>query len=286
MLKADTIHYSTLKKLLSEAAYTDEGQKVRPKYLDGTPAHTRFLTNVVRTYDISKGELPLVTLRPIAWKSGINEMFWIYQDASNDLELLRNKYGINYWNEWDIGDGTIGQRYGATVKKYNLMENLLHSIKDYPYERRHIISLWQESDFETEGLKPCCFMTLWVVRGEYLDCTLIQRASDFAVSVSINCTQYVALQMMVAHACGLKVGKFVHHTINLHIYDRHIEQVEELIKRYEDMERKERRGEIEIKTPKLIFNPKSDNFYDFSIDDFTLEDYDPIKPQLHFELGI
>ena len=286
MLKADKLHYNTLKRLLSEEAYSDEGQEVRPRYLDGTPAHTRFITNVVQEYDLSKGELPLLTLRPTAWQAGVKEMFWIYQQGSNDLELLRDKYGIRYWDEWDIGDGTIGQRYGATVKKHNLMENLLKDIKENPYGRRHIMSLWQDDDFKTQGLNPCCFMTIWVVRGEYLDCTLIQRSSDYIVSVSINETQYVALQMMVAKACGYKVGKFTHYIANLHIYDRHIEQAHELIRRYEELEEKEKSEEVEIKAPKLIFNPKSDNFYDFTVDDFELINYEPARPQIRFELGI
>lgn len=286
MLKSDKMHYETLRRLLSDESYSDEGQEVRPKYLDGTPAHTRFITNVVQEYDLSKGELPLLTLRPTAWKAGVNEILWIYRDESNDLSLLRDKYGIKYWDEWDIGDGTIGQRYGATVRKHNLMKNLINDIKENPYGRRHIMSLWQDEDFKTEGLNPCCFMTIWVVRGDYLDCTLIQRSSDYIVSVSINEIQYVALQMMIAKECGYKVGKFTHYIANLHIYDRHIEQAEELIKRYEEMEKREIVGDLTVTQPKFLFNPKSNNFYDFTIDDFEIVDYEPIKPQLKFELGV
>src|SRR3712207_5230021 len=93
-----------------------EGEKVRPKYADGTPSHTLFVNQVFEKYDLSKGQLPIVTLRQTAWKSGIKEILWIYQDQSNDLDLLRDKHGITWWDEWDIGDRTIGQRYGATVK--------------------------------------------------------------------------------------------------------------------------------------------------------------------------
>lgn len=291
MNKADKTHYEILKRLLSKEAYSDEGQQVRPKYQDGTPAHTRFITNVVQEYDISKGEFPITSLRPIAWKSGINEIRWIYADASNDLNLLRDKYNIHYWDEWDIGDGTIGQRYGATVRKYDLMNNLLKDIKENPYGRRHIMSLWQEEDFLTKGLNPCCFMTIWVVRGEYLDCTLIQRSSDFIVSACINEMQYVSLMMMVAKATGYKSGKFTHYTANLHIYDRHIDNANELIKRYEALERDEIIKQSINPTykpvqPKLIFSPKSDNFYDFTIEDFEMVDYEPKLPNLKFELGV
>ncbi len=282
MRKTDTQHYNILCRLLSNEAVTDNDQQVRPVYADDTPAHTRFITNVVQEYDLSKGELPFLLLRPTAWKHAVNEILWIYQDVSNDLNLLRGKYNIKYWDDWDIGDGTIGQRYGATVKKYGLLNNLINDIKENPYGRDHIMSLWQEEDFKTKGLKPCCFMTMWVVRGDYLDCTLVQRSSDYIVSVSINEVQYVALQMMIAHTCGLKVGKFTHYICNLHLYDRHIEQALELIRRYETPNLL--RGDEE--EPQFIFNPKSDNFYDFSIDDFSLIDYEPLKPQLKFELGI
>ena len=286
MRKADKNHYEILKRLLSDEAVSDRGQEVRPKYADGTPAYTDFITNVVQEYDIAKGELPFLLLRPTAWKHAVNEIFWIYQDASNDINLLKEKYGINYWDDWNIGDGTIGQRYGATVKRYNLLDNLINGIKENPYGRRHIMSLWQEEDFKTEGLNPCCFMTMWTVRGEYLDCTLVQRSSDYIVSVAINEVQYVALQMMIAKACGLKPGKFSHYIANLHIYDRHLKEAEEMIARYEIMRDRELEGNMDIVEPKFNFNPKSTDFYEFNINDFSLEDYSPVKPQLKFELGI
>ena len=286
MRKADKNHYEILKRLLSDEAVSDRGQEVRPKYADGTPAYTDFITNVVQEYDVSKGELPFLLLRPTAWKHAVNEIFWIYQDASNDINLLKEKYGINYWDDWNIGDGTIGQRYGATVKRYNLLDNLIKGIKENPYGRRHIMSLWQEEDFKTEGLNPCCFMTMWTVRGEYLDCTLVQRSSDYIVSVAINEVQYVALQMMIAKACGLKPGKFSHYIANLHIYDRHLKEAEEMIARYEIMRDRELEGNMDIVEPKFNFNPKSTDFYEFNINDFSLEDYSPVKPQLKFELGI
>ena len=173
--KADKIFKDNLNEILTIGTST-EGNKVRPVYKDGVPAHTVFINNICETYDISKGEFPITTLRPIAWKSGIKEILWIYQDASNDLNLLRDKYNITWWDSWDIGNRTIGQCYGATVRRYDLMNKLLEGLKEAPYTRRHIMNLWQESDFkEPHGLKPCAFMTVWSVRGEYLDMTLHQR---------------------------------------------------------------------------------------------------------------
>ena len=172
--------------------------------------------------------------------------------------------------------GTIGQRYGATVKKHNLMNNLLDEIKKNPYGRRHIMNLWQEEDFkETDGLKPCAYETIWTVRGDYLDMSLTQRSSDFIVAGHINGMQYVALLMMVARHCGLKPGKFTHYIINLHLYDRHEDNAKLMIER----------ESIDCE-PKLILNPEKTDFYSFTIDDFELVGYESVKPQLKFELAI
>ena len=270
-----TIADNNFKKLCEDILNSGNstiGEKVRPKYADGTPSHTYFVNQVFEKYDLSKGELPIVTLRQVAWKSGIKEVLWIYQDQSNDLELLKSKYGITWWDEWDIGDRTIGQRYGATVKKYDLMNNLLENLKNQPFGRRHIINLYQESDLQaSKGLFPCAMETQWSVRDGYLDMTLIQRSSDVPVANSINKIQYVALQMMVARHVGLEAGVFCHYVNNAHIYDRHIDQVKEIISRESQQNHEKIR---------LILNPEKKDFYSFTIDDFVLEGYNPIKPNL------
>lgn len=274
MIKADKIFLNNIKEIINNGYSTEDG-KVRPHYKDGTPAHTIFISQAYEKYDISKGEFPITTLRYIAWKSGIKEILWIYQDQSNDLQLLKDKYNIHWWDSWDVGDGTIGQRYGATVKKYDLMNKLLKNIKNNPYSRRHIISLWQEDDFKTSGLNPCAFMTEWTVRGQYLDMTLIQRSNDYLVAGHINKIQYVALMMMVAKATGYKPGVFAHHVQNLHIYDRHIKQANEIIDRNPS-----------DKNPRLVLDTDKTDFYSFTLDDFKLLNYEPVKPQLKFELAI
>lgn len=254
-----------------------------------TPAHTYSINHVMVTYDLAKGETPMITLRPIAWKSAIKEILWIYQMQSNKLEDL-HKMGIKYWDEWDIGDGTIGCRYGKTVDKRDLRNKLLNGLIEQPFGRRHILSLWQEDDFHdetggtTKGLNPCCYETIWNIRKEngelYLDMLMNQRSSDFATSVTINEIQYVALQMMVAKHCGYKVGKFTHVLENVQIYDRHIDNAITLVER----------ESIEC-APHLELNTDKTNFDEFTIDDFVMVDYpiDKIKeknPQLVFELGI
>lgn len=251
----------------------------RPYWLeeDGshTPAHSLFTTQYVEKFDISKGEFPITTIKPTAWKTGIREMLWIYQEASNDLTVAKEKFGISWWDSWDIGDGTIGSTYGAIVKKYDLLNTLMKGIQENPYGRRHIMSLWQEEDLRgVIGLPPCAFQTLWSVRGEFLDCTLVQRSQDILGANNINNTQYVALQMMVAKHCGLKPGKYMHVIENVHIYDRHVPIAKELLSR-----------PISEKQPKLVFNPKSDNFYDFTIDDFSIIDYEP-QPKIFIPIAI
>ena len=274
---------------IMENGYTDSIGEVRPKYKDGTPAYTKFITQDFEKYDIGKGEFPISQLRPLAWKNAIKEILWIYQDQSNDLELLKDKYNIHWWDEWEVnGSKTIGQRYGATVKKYDLVNNLLKSLKSQPYGRRHIMDMWQEDDLQNnKGLNPCAFMTLWSVRGikdkdgkitNYLDLTLVQRSNDFLVAGHINKVQYVALMMMVARHCGYELGVFGHLVQNLHVYDRHLEQVDELLKRY----KLKKYSNI----PKLKLKEGKTDFFEFCLDDFELEDYEPIKPQLKFELGI
>lgn len=259
MIKADKYYIENLKKII-ESGTPDENP--RPKWSDGTPAHSKFITGVFEEYDISKGEFPITTLRNTAIKTGIKEVLWIYQKQSNSLEVAR-EMGINWWDEWDIGDGTIGQRYGATIKKYNLVNKRLTSLREDPFSRRHIINMYQESDMEeTPGLHPCAFETQWSVRkidGEfYLDLTLIQRSSDYVMANYINKIQYVALQMMFASDLGYKVGKFCHLVQNLHIYDRHFEAVEELLNR------------VPLKEQPSLELVSNKSFYDFEVNDFII----------------
>ena len=255
-----------------------------------TPAHTYSINHTMTQYDLSKGECPIVTLRPTAWKSGVKEILWIYQMQSNRLEDL-HKMGISYWDEWNIGDDTIGCRYGETVRKHQLIQKLLDGLKYDPFGRRHIMNMWQEDDFHdetggtTKGLVPCCYETIWNVRKKdgivYLDMLMNQRSSDFAVSASINELQYVALLLMVAKHCGYQPGVFTHVSENVQIYDRHVENAKTLIKR----------EPVEC-NPQLVLNvPNGINFYDIKFEDFELIDYpvDRIKkqnPQLQFDLGV
>ena len=265
----------------------------RPRYADGTPAHTISVNHTFRTYDLSAGDFPICTLRPQAWKTGIKEIFTIYQKPTNNIAEMCER-GVTWWGDWDIGDGTIGQRYGATVKRYDLINRLIEDIKNDPYGRRKIVSLWQETDLrETPGLAPCAFQTIWNVRGEYLDMLLVQRSGDMLTASGpggINEIQYAALLMMIARHTGYKPGKFSHIVANEQIYDRHMDAANQMLSRFSARDQEEMYMETVLKetipTPKLVLNPEKTNFFEMTIDDFTMIDYDPIKPQLKLELGI
>lgn len=292
MTRADLLLVNDIRNILANGT---KDENPRPKYEDETPAHTYFVNHVVRTYNLQT-EFPICTLRHIAWKSAIKELLWIYQDQSSSLYLLKDKYNVNYWNAWESKDipGTIGVRYGATVRKHNLLNNLITDIKENPYGRRHIMSLWQEEDFkESDGLMPCAFLTIWNVRGEYLDMCLIQRSGDMLTASGaggVNEVQYACLQMMIAKATGYKSGKFTHFVANEQIYTRHVDAANELLNRANeqklDLSTPNGHYDYEFESVRMNFNPKSDNFYDFSIEDFSLENYSPIKPQIKLELGI
>jgi thymidylate synthase len=265
----------------------------RPKYKDGTPAHTISVNHVKRTYDLNNHEFPICTLRPIAWKTGIKELLTIYQKPTNDISEME-AMGVNWWGDWDIGDGTIGQRYGATVSRYDLINNLIKDIQNDPYGRRKIVSLWQETDLrETPGLAPCAFLTIWNVRNdndgnEYLDMCLIQRSGDMLTASGAGCineVQYAALLMMIARHCGYNPGVFTHFVANEQIYDRHEDKARAMLKRFDEAFGDWCPDIIEP-IPTLILNPSKTNFYDITIDDFEMIHYDPIKPQLKLELGI
>jgi len=259
MNKADKYYIENLKKIISYGSWDDNP---RPKYSDGMPAHSKFITGVFEEYDISSGEFPIPTLRNTAIKTGIKEILWIYQKQTSSLKTA-HEMGISWWDEWNIGDDTIGQRYGRTIAKYSLVDGLISGLIKDPFSRRHIINMYQYSDLkETSGLYPCAYETIWSVRKDnealVLDLTLIQRSNDYIMSGYINKIQYTALLMMIAEHCNYRVGKFCHLVQNLHVYDRHLVAANELINK----------EPINVQ-PKLILK-ENKNFYDYTIDDFEI----------------
>ena len=277
MSYADQVYLENLVKLTEQGTWDDNP---RPRYKDGKAAYSKFIIDVYVKYPAHI--TPIISLRQVPWKTGIREIITIYQKQTNIISELES-LGVNWWSSWEIGDGTYGQRYAATVKKWKLMDKLLDGLVNDPFSRRHIIDLYQYSDLEeTEGLHPCAFMTIWNCRkvGEdiYLDLALTQRSSDMGTANSLNAIQYKAFQMMVACHCGYKVGTFSHHIMNLHVYDRHGGEMARLAvaPRQED-------------EPELVLRASSGtNFYDIEVEDFEMRNYKPFKhePKLFFELAI
>lgn len=275
MTKADEIFKGHIRDILDNGVWS---KNARPKYKDGTTANSKYITMTSDVYDLSKGEFPIITLRRIAVKTAINEMLVFYQDKSNELADFE-KRGVGYWKAWEVRDtGTIGNTYGAIVKRHNITDRVLEAMEKNPWNRRNILSLWdyQAFDEEPDSLLPCAWNTMFDVReidGEiYLDQMLTMRSNDMLVAQHMDTMQYVALQMMIAKHFGWKLGKFRFNVMNMHIYSNQFEQANELLSRPST-----------DKEPKLVLDvPDGTNFYDITVDDFKLVDYDPIQPQIKF----
>ena len=260
MIKADQNFISNINEIMTNGCYDKDA---RPRYEDGIEAKSKFITQVFEKYDLSEGEFPFTTLRNTAIKTGIKEILWIYQMQSNSLKDAR-ELGIDWWEQWNIGDDTIGHRYGYVVKKYDLMNKLLEGLKNRPFDRGHIIDLFQYKEMEeTAGLRPCAYSTLFAVRevnGElFLDMTLLQRSSDYLMANYINKMQYVAFQMMIASHLGYSLGYFSHFVNNLHVYDRHHEAANEIL------------SKTPLDTQPTLKLKCNKSFYDFTVDDFIIE---------------
>lgn len=263
MIKADFYLKSVLMCLV-DSPYQDSN--VRPKYKDGEEAITNFNTHYVFEYDLSQGEFPIPTLRNTAIKTGIREILWIYQLGSNSLEEA-GELGVNWWGDWDIGDGTIGERYGRTVSNYNIIQNVLRDLGTNKFSRRHIIDLYQYADFQkSKGLHPCVFLSMFAVREfegvNYVDLMLVSRSSDFITAGFINQIQYVALLMMIVGHLNYTtdeewvIGKFTCAINNVHLYQRHIPAAKELLEREPIKEQ----PKLKLKENKSFWNYTADDF--------------------------
>ena len=253
MIKADKYLKETLLEILEEGQID---KNPRPKYENGEPAHSKFITQKVFQYDISKGEYPINTLRTTALKGSWYDIEAIYLKQTNVLEDM-HKSIHSWWKDfahkkWFDGFSKkeynyLGNTYGHTIKRYNLMNKLLKGLEENSFGRRHIISMWQEQQMidDPKALTPCAYETLWSVREydkfevhkRFIDITLVQRSQDFAVTSSINPVQYTMLAMAVCNhltfKTGIKheVGKLLHIVQNCHVYLRHMDAVSELLDR-------------------------------------------------------
>lgn len=269
MSYADHLFINMCQDILDNGCST-EGEKVRPKWEDGTFAYTIKKFGVVNRYDLSK-EFPALTLRRTAIKSAIDEVLWIWQKKSNNIHDLKS----HIWDEWADPDGSIGKAYGYQMQvkhqyKEGMMDQVdrvLYDLKNNPYSRRIMTNIYVHQDLHEMNLYPCAYsMTFNVTKrpGEdklVLNAILNQRSQDILAANNWNVVQYAALVHMFAQVCGMQVGVLVHVIADAHIYDRHIPLIKELISRETHP------------APDFWMNPEIKDFYDFTPDDFRVENY-------------
>lgn len=269
MSYADTLFINMCRDIIENGTST-EGEKVRPKWEDGSYAYTIKRFGVVNRYDLAK-EFPALTLRKTALKSCMDEILWIYQKKSNNIHDLNS----SIWDEWADEQGTIGKAYGYQIgvkSRYkegmmDQMDRVLYDLKNNPYSRRIMTNTYVFADLSEMNLYPCAYSATYNVTkkpGEEkltLNMVLNQRSQDVLTANNWNVCQYAILLMMVAQSCGMIPGELVHVIADAHIYDRHVEIVKELIERpvYD--------------APKVSLNPEVTDFYAFTTADLLVEDY-------------
>lgn len=270
MSYADTLFINMCKNILENGMST-EGEKVRPHWEDGTPAYTIKKFGVVNRYDLSK-EFPALTLRKTYIKSAIDELLWIWQKKSNNIHDLNS----HIWDSWADENGSIGKAYGYQLGvkhqyKEGMMDQVdrvIYDLKNNPYSRRIMTNIYTFADLHEMNLYPCAYsMTFNVTKKKdsdklVLNGILNQRSQDILAANNWNVVQYAVLLHMLAQVCDMEVGELVHVIADAHIYDRHIPIIEELIKRPTHP------------APKFSMNPEIKDFYQFTKDDFKIEDYE------------
>ena len=263
MSKADRIYIDTVRDIL-RSGVSDEGLDVRPRWADGTPAHTIKKFGVVNRYDLRK-EFPVMTLRRTYYKSCIDELLWIWQKKSNRVAEL----GSHVWDQWARPDGTIGKAYGYQLGvkhryaegEFDQVDRVLYDLKHNPASRRILTSLYNFDDLHDMALYPCAYSMTFNVSGNTLNAILNQRSQDMLTANNWNVVQYAALVHMMARVSGLEAGELVHVIADCHIYDRHIPLVEKMIE------------QEPYDAPTLWIDPEVTDFYQFTKDSFRLDGY-------------
>ncbi|EGX67491.1 thymidylate synthase [Collinsella tanakaei] len=269
MSKADQLFVSMCKDILDHGT-TTEGEKVRPRWEDGFPAYTIKNFGVTNRYDLRE-EFPALTLRRTALKSAMDEILWIYQKKSNNINDLNS----HIWDQWADESGSIGKAYGYQIAQkssyregeFDQMDRVLYDLEHTPFSRRIMTNMYTFADLHEMNLYPCAYsVTYNVTQGEgdekpVLNMVLMQRSQDILAANNWNVCQYAILLMMVARHVDMVAGELLHVIVDAHIYDRHVDIVRELIER------------PQYPAPRVSLNPNVQNFYDFTIDDLIVEDY-------------
>lgn len=263
MSYADKVFIENVVDIMDNGVW-DTDLPVRPKWDDGTPAHTVKKFGIVNRYDLSK-EFPILTIRRTAMKSAAGELLWIWQKKSNKISEL----GSHIWDQWADENGTIGKAYGYQLgikHKYkegmfDQVDRVLYDLKYNKSSRRILTNIYNHADLSEMALYPCAYSMTFNVSGNRLCAILNQRSNDMLTANNWNVAQYALLVMMMAQVSDLVPGEFIHVIADAHIYDRHIPLVKEII------------NNPQYPAPKLTLDPDIKNFYDFTKDSFTLENY-------------
>ena len=276
MSRADKLFVNMCREIIDNG-FSSEGQIVRARWEDGTPAHTIKTFGVVNRYDLSE-EFPALTLRPTAIKSAVDEILWIWQKKSNNIKDLKS----HIWDEWADEDGSIGKAYGYQMGiKYKFaqgemdqVDNVLWQLKNTPHSRRILTNIYKFDDLSEMNLEPCAYSMTFNVTGNRLNAILNQRSQDILAANNWNVVQYSVLVHMFAQVSGLVPGELIHVISDAHIYDRHVPIIRELIER------------PQYPAPKFRLNPHIKNFYDFTTDDIIVEDYQKNPQILNIPIAI
>ena len=263
MSKADQIFISNMSDILENGIW-DTDREVRPKWADGTPAHTIKKFGVVNRYNL-KEEFPILTIRRTFYKSCVDELLWIWQKKSNNIKDLNSKI----WNQWADESGSIGKAYGYQLGvkhkyregEFDQVDRVLFDLKNNPASRRIMTNIYTFADLNEMNLYPCAYSMTFNVSGNTLNGILNQRSCDMLTANNWNVAQYATLLIMFAQVSGLEAGELVHVIADAHIYDRHVDMVKEII------------GHEQLPAPKLEVDKSVKNFYDFTVDSFKLVDY-------------
>ena len=263
MSYADELFISNCNEIFNNG-FSDENCNVRPRWEDNTPAHTIKAFGITNRYDLQK-EFPVMTLRKTYFKSCVDELLWIWQKKSNNV----NELGSHIWDSWADENGSIGKAYGyqLSVKhkypegEFDQVDRILYDLKHHPESRRIISNIYNHSDLSEMNLYPCAYSVTLNVSGKRLNMILNQRSQDMLVANNWNVCQYAVLLHMFAQVSGLEAGTLLHVIADAHIYDRHVPYVKDLMEL------------TPYPAPKFRINPDVKNFYNFTTDDFELIDY-------------
>ncbi len=263
MSYADQLFIQNCREIL-ENGFWDTGLDVRPKWEDGTPAHTVKRFGIVNRYDLSS-EFPILTIRRTFWKSAIDELLWIWQKKSNDIHELSS----HVWDQWADENGSIGKAYGYQLGvkhqypegQFDQVDRVLYDLKHNPASRRIMTNIYTFADLHEMALYPCAYSMTFNVTGDTLNAILNQRSQDMLTANNWNVVQYAALTYMMAQVSGLKPGELVHVIADAHIYDRHVPLVEKILQNEPKP------------APKLLLDESINDFYKFTKDSFSLPGY-------------